>query len=106
MAPPSLQFKKTRRVPPLPCGEVVAIVCGEPGIQLKPWGAVKGVPFTLICSPAGLVWTVMGIVPPDPHVSILNAAMRVLQLNLPFVFRYSVVYQNVQSSTGSMAMLL
>ncbi len=31
----------------------------------------------------------------------LNDAMRVLQLNVPFAFRYSVVNQNVQSSTGS-----
>ncbi len=28
--------------------------------------------------------------------------MVVLQLNEPLDFRYSVVYQNVQSSTGSM----
>jgi hypothetical protein len=31
----------------------------------------------------------------------LNDAIRVLQLNVPFAFRYSDVYQNVQSSTGS-----
>ena len=31
----------------------------------------------------------------------LKLAMRVLQLKLPLAFRYSVVYQNVQSSLGS-----
>ncbi len=36
----------------------------------------------------------------------LNEAMRVCQLNVPFTVRYSVVYQKVQSSTGSIAMLL
>ena len=37
---------------------------------------------------------------------ILNDAMRVLQLNEPSAFRYSVVYQKVQSSTGSTLMWL
>lgn len=36
----------------------------------------------------------------------LNDAMRVCQLKLPFVVRYSSVYQNVQSSLGSTAMLV
>ena len=36
----------------------------------------------------------------------LNDAMRVLQLNAPVFFRYSVVYQNVQSSTGSIVISL
>src|SRR5258706_16216115 len=36
----------------------------------------------------------------------LNEAICVLQLKLPEVFRYSVVNQNVQSSTGSTLMLL
>ena len=36
----------------------------------------------------------------------LNDAMRVLQLNAPLVFRYSLVYQNVQSSTGSTVIAL
>ena len=36
----------------------------------------------------------------------LNDANRVLQLNAPFAFRYSVVYQNVQSSTGSIDIAL
>src|SRR5205085_168330 len=36
----------------------------------------------------------------------LNDAMRVCQLKLPFVVRYSSVYQNVQSSLGSTVMLV
>ena len=36
----------------------------------------------------------------------LNEPMRVLQLNAPFAVRYSVVNQNVQSSTGSSVMAL
>ena len=36
----------------------------------------------------------------------LNDAIRVLQLKVPFAFRYSVVYQKLQSSTGSMAIAL
>jgi hypothetical protein len=36
----------------------------------------------------------------------LKDAMRVLQLNDPLAFRYSVVYQKVQSSTGSTVMAL
>ena len=37
--------------------------------------------------------------PPQP--GNLKEATRLLQLNVPVVFRYSVVNQNVQSSTGS-----
>jgi len=36
----------------------------------------------------------------------LKLAMRVLQSKVPLVFWYSVVYQNVQSSTGSTVMAL
>src|ERR1700704_5726402 len=36
-----------------------------------------------------------------PQLGNLKFAMRVFQLNVPLVFMYSVVYQNVQSSTGS-----
>jgi hypothetical protein len=36
----------------------------------------------------------------------LKLAILVLQLNVPFVFRYSFVYQKVQSSTGSTVMAL
>ena len=35
----------------------------------------------------------------------LNDAIHVLQLNVPLFFRYSVVYQKVQLSTGSTAIL-
>lgn len=36
----------------------------------------------------------------------LNDAMRVLQLNVPLLFKYSVVNQKVLSSTGSTVRLL
>ena len=36
----------------------------------------------------------------------LNVPIRVCQLNEPFVVRYSVVYQKVQSSVGSTTMEL
>lgn len=36
----------------------------------------------------------------------LNEAILVLQLNVPLFMRYSFVYQNVQSFTGSTLMLL
>lgn len=36
----------------------------------------------------------------------LKLEMVVLQLKVPLVFKYSLVYQNVQLSTGSIAMLL
>jgi hypothetical protein len=41
-----------------------------------------------------------------PQLENLKFAMRVLQLNVPLVFRYSVVYQKVQSSVGSTVMAL
>ena len=41
-----------------------------------------------------------------PQVGNLKFAMRVFQLKVPLVFIYSVVYQNVQSSTGSTCMAL
>jgi len=41
-----------------------------------------------------------------PQPGNLNDAMRVLQLNDPSLGMYSVVYQNVQSSVGSTAIIL
>jgi hypothetical protein len=41
-----------------------------------------------------------------PQEGNLNVAMRVLQLNVPLVNKYSFVYQKVQSSTGSTLMPL
>ena len=38
----------------------------------------------------------------DPQLLNLNDPTRVLQLNAPSDFRYSLIYQNVQSSDGSM----
>ena len=42
----------------------------------------------------------------EPQVGNLNDASRVAQLKLPVFDRYSLLYQNVQSSTGSMAILV
>ena len=41
----------------------------------------------------------------DEQLGNLKEPIRVRQLKLPFADRYSVVYQNVQSSVGSTAML-
>ena len=41
-----------------------------------------------------------------PQLGNLKFAMLVFQLKVPLVFMYSVVYQNVQSSTGSTCMAL
>ena len=41
----------------------------------------------------------------DEQLGNSNDPMRVRQLKLPFADRYSVVYQNVQLSEGSTAML-
>src|SRR5438128_2580435 len=41
-----------------------------------------------------------------PQPGSLNEAIRVFQLNAPLLERYSFVYQNVQSSLGSMAIAL
>ena len=42
----------------LPCGEVVAIVCCEPDVQLNVWVEVYGVPSTEKERPTGFVCTV------------------------------------------------
>ena len=41
-----------------------------------------------------------------PHPGNLKLAIRVFQLKLPVPWKYSFVYQKVQSSTGSMAIEL
>jgi len=43
---------------------------------------------------------------PQKQEGNLKEPIRVLQLKVPSAFRYSVVYQKVQLSTGSIAMLL
>ncbi len=48
------------------------------------------------------IWSSKGYKQPEN----LNDAIHVLQLNVPFDCMYSLVYQKVQSSLGSMAMLL
>ena len=58
IAPPSDQLLKTKRVPPLPCGDVVEIVCELPGTQLMTCVVVKVVPSTVKLCPDGEVCTV------------------------------------------------
>ena len=53
---------KTKRVPPLPCGEVVEIVCNVPGTQFTTCVLVKVMPSTVKLWPAGDVCTVMATV--------------------------------------------
>ena len=42
----------------------------------------------------------------ETHDGNLNRVISVLQLKVPLLFRYSLVYQNVQSSTGSTLILV
>ncbi len=64
-------------------------------------------------APPGVTATVTGLALIEksglatvPHPFTLNVPIIVLQLNDPLCFRYSFVYQNVQSSTGSMLIAL
>ena len=42
----------------------------------------------------------------EPQPGKRNEVIHVLQFHVPLAFRYSVVYQNVQSSTGSTVIAL
>ena len=83
----------------------------RPTAELKPLRLVTVTvllplaPCTTLSVPgeAAIVKSGMGV-PPQP--GNLNVPMRVLQLKLPVVFRYWFVYQNVQSSTGSIVIAL
>ncbi len=66
---------------------------------------VPPVPGTML-SELGEAATVKSGVGVPPQPGNLKEPMRVLQLKLPVAFRYSFVYQNVQSSTGSMVIAL
>jgi len=61
-------------------------------------------PWVIVCEDGDPDKEKSGVVMPQ-EVN-LKDPMRVFQLKLPFVGMYSFVYQNVQSSTGSMLMLL
>ena len=94
---------------------VVALSC----VALRTLTPVAGVPPTLTVAPAAKLVPVIAIgVPPavGPEVGLtavtvggatagqfanLKVPMRVCQFHVPFAVRYSVVYQNVQSSEGS-----
>ena len=67
-------------------GEPVVVTVNVPGLP-----TVKVALFALVIAGAAS----------GTHDGNLNVPIRVCQLNEPFVVRYSVVYQKVQSSTGS-----
>jgi hypothetical protein len=79
--------------------------CAEPPVRVVLTVEVPlwlGVTLTL----AGLALMEKSFVVVEPHPGNVKDAMRVLQLNEPLLFRYSLVNQKVQSSTGSTVMAL
>src|SRR5438876_12052197 len=100
---------------PAACAGVVAVIC----VALTTVTPVAAVPPTVTVAPAAkLVPVIVIAVPPavGPEVGLtavtvgggtagqfanLKVPMRVCQFHVPFAVRYSVVYQNVQSSEGS-----
>jgi hypothetical protein len=81
-----------------------ATVCAAPLVTVVP---IVDVPL-LPCATLRLDGLALMEKSDGPLVQLgnLNDAIRVCQLKLPFVVRYSSVYQNVQSSLGSTAMLV
>jgi hypothetical protein len=81
-----------------------ATVCAAPLVTVVP---IVDVPL-LPCATLRLDGLALIEKSDGPFVQLgnLNDAIRVCQLKLPFVVRYSSVYQNVQSSLGSTAMLV
>ena len=62
-------------------------------------------PAVTLCE-AGVAEIVKSGVTAPPQPGNLNEVIQVLQFHVPFVFRYSFVYQNVQSSAGSTVIAL
>jgi hypothetical protein len=91
----------------VPAGSPLALrltVCGPPLVTAVPIVDVPLAPCaTLRVAGLALIEKSAG---PLVQLGNLNDAIRVCQLKLPFVVRYSPVYQNVQSSLGSTAMLV
>lgn len=106
--------------------ELLEVVGFVPKLAVTPDGNPEALRVTLPVNPPEGV-TVMVLLPLLPCVTVkllgeadseksgvaappqplnLKFAMRVFQLNVPVVFMYSVVYQKVQSSTGSTVMAL
>jgi hypothetical protein len=56
-------------------------------------------------SEVGEAWMEKSLLAVEPQPGNLKAPIRVCQLNAPFAERYSVVYQKVQSSVGSTAII-
>ncbi len=132
LPPPPPVTVKVDALAPVPFGVVTAIgpVCAPPGTvawisvaestlnvvaptppNVTPVAPVKPVPVTSTFVPTGpLVGvndvTTGGLPPPLVQLGNLNEPMRVCQFQLPSSVRYSPTYQNVQSSAGSMLMLV
>ena len=62
-------------------------------------------PAVTVCEDGAADIEKSGVVGP-PHPGNRNEVIHVLQFQVPLPFRYSVVYQNVQSSTGSTVIAL
>jgi hypothetical protein len=91
-----------------PEGETVAVrlmVPGEPWVTAVLIVEVPLLPWA-IDRLLGLALIEKSFVPPPPQPENLNEPMRVCQLKLPLDARYWLVYQKVQSSLGSTAMLV
>src|SRR5438045_1448554 len=102
--PPAMGF--TVKAPEAPVGKPLTVKLTSP---LNPFEGVTvtveatGCPGAIDCE-AGVAASEKSGRDGLPHEGNLNEAIRVLQLNVPSVFRYSLVYQKVQSSTGSILM--
>src|SRR5207253_3333272 len=82
--------------------EVMALPPSEAGgLKLTVAWAFPAVAVTFVGA-LGAVGVGSGVLQP----ASLKETMRVLQLKVPFAFKYSVVYQKVQSSTGSTVIAL
>jgi hypothetical protein len=132
LPPPPLVTVKVEALAPVPPGVVTAIgpVCAPVGtvawssVAESTWkvvaatppnvtavAPVKALPVTSTFVPTGpLVGvndeTTGGLPPPLVQLGNLKEPMRVCQFQLPSEVRYSPTYQNVQSSEGSMLMLV
>src|SRR5713101_1701901 len=105
LCPADTEFGVNETVTPLGCPVAVKLtVCALPEVTAV----------LMVLEPEEPCWTerlaglaVMekSLVAGAPQLGNLKEPMRVFQLNAPFAGMYSVVYQKVQSSTGSTAIM-
>src|SRR5438093_980010 len=79
--------------------------CALPDVTVVVIVSVAGLPAVTVdeADVAAIEKSLVGI---DVHEGNVKVPMRVCQLKVPLVASYSVVYQNVQSSLGSIVMAL